>query len=88
MNALNYSKRYKEKCESLSGFIEYKISDISIYQFLKTLQYIMYNTFDYEEYFNPEQKEVAALLRKLEKDIMQNIIAMIPEYKESRWSSI
>ncbi len=48
----------------------------------------MYNCFDYEEYFNSHQKEVAIFLRKLEKDIMQNIIAMIPEYKKSKWSEI
>jgi hypothetical protein len=88
MNALNWSKRYKESCTSDRDFVKIGITEISVYQFLKTLQYIMYNCFDYEEYFNPHQKEVAIFLRKLEKDIMQNIIAMIPEYKESKWSEI
>ncbi|MBK9936761.1 MAG: hypothetical protein IPP05_22250 [Cytophagaceae bacterium] len=88
MNALNWSKRYKESCTSDRDLVKIGNSEISVYQFLKTLQYIMYNCFDYEEYFNPYQKEVAVFLKDLEKDIMQNIIAMIPEYKEAKWSEI
>jgi len=88
MNALNYSKRYKEECESLSDFVNIQHTNISVYQFLKTLGYIIYNTFDYEEYFNEEQKEIAKVLRNLQFDMMQNIINKIPQYENAKWSTI
>jgi hypothetical protein len=88
MNAFNYSKRYKEECESERGFIKMKKRSIDIYQFLKYLELVNYNTFDHEEEFTQKWRKIAEVLKNLENELKNNIIHNIPAYKRAKWSDI
>jgi len=86
MNALNYTLEYKnDPCESLSEFIGFGIIEVSIYQFLKWIQYSLYNSCDHVKHFSQEQKEVFKFFRNLEKDILKNIVSELPQYAKASW---
>jgi hypothetical protein len=88
MNAKSWSLRYTEPCESLRDFVGGRGETINIYQFLKYIQLIICNSCDSEEAANKEEKSVIADLKKLEQEIMRNIIWMHPKYQNAKWSSI